>query len=52
VDCLHKIWNDIETAGSVAIIVAFVVLVIEFFSLIFSCMLCRAFRERSPGYYA
>jgi len=51
-DCITKIWNDIETSGQVAIIIAFVVLVIELFSLIFSCVLCRAFRERSPGYYA
>jgi len=51
-NCLDKIWHDVETAGSVAIIIAFVVLVIEVFALIFSCILCRAFRERSPGYYA
>jgi len=51
-DCVSKIWHDVESLGQVAIIIAFVVLVIELFSLIFSCVLCRAFREGSHGYYA
>lgn len=29
-----------------------VLLIVQFFTMVFSCVLCRAFRERYPAYYA
>jgi len=52
VDCYTAMWDWLNNAGSAAVIVAFVLTAVELISLIFTCILCRAFRERSPGYYA
>jgi len=50
-NCLDVIWSTVESAGTVAIVIAFVVLIVELLAMIFSCLLCRAFRDRR-GYYA
>uniref|UniRef100_A0A1I7XXP4 Tetraspanin n=1 Tax=Steinernema glaseri TaxID=37863 RepID=A0A1I7XXP4_9BILA len=51
-DCFSVISEHLERTGEVVIVIAFVLLAIEFFSMVFSCILMRAFGERSPAYYA
>ncbi|TKR68211.1 hypothetical protein L596_024225 [Steinernema carpocapsae] len=51
-DCFTVVWDNMEKAGELVIIITIVALVIEFFSMVFSCILMKAFRERSPAYYA
>uniref|UniRef100_A0A0M3KFP3 Tetraspanin n=1 Tax=Anisakis simplex TaxID=6269 RepID=A0A0M3KFP3_ANISI len=41
-----------KSTGQVVIIIAFILFVIELFALISTCILCRAFRERTIYYYA
>lgn len=51
-DCFTVISDWTESTGEVVIVFAFILLAIELFALISTCILCRAFRERSPYYYA
>ncbi|KAK0417790.1 hypothetical protein QR680_013211 [Steinernema hermaphroditum] len=51
-DCFTVISEHLESTGEIVIVIAFVLLAIEFFSMVFSCILMRAFGERSPAYYA
>ncbi|MFH4974628.1 hypothetical protein AB6A40_001337 [Gnathostoma spinigerum] len=51
-DCFTVLWDGIESVGELVIVVAFVLFVIELFALTSTCILCRAFRERSSYYYA
>lgn len=51
-DCYTVITNLIESRGEIVTVTAFILLVIEVVVLISTCILCRAFRERSPYFYA
>uniref|UniRef100_A0A915BZU8 Tetraspanin n=1 Tax=Parascaris univalens TaxID=6257 RepID=A0A915BZU8_PARUN len=51
-DCFTVISEWIESTGETVVVIAFVLLAVELFALVFTCILCRAFRERSPYYYA
>uniref|UniRef100_A0A914BZ70 Tetraspanin n=1 Tax=Acrobeloides nanus TaxID=290746 RepID=A0A914BZ70_9BILA len=51
-DCYTVLQEKLEAFGQVVIIIGIIILIIQLFSMIFSCVLCRAFRERNPAYYA
>ncbi|KAH7731419.1 Protein TSP-9 [Aphelenchoides avenae] len=51
-DCFTAIQDKLYEAGEVVVVVGIILLIIQFFTMIFSCVLCRAFRERYPAYYA
>ena len=50
-DCYTILSTKLEAMDEVIIGIGIVLLIIQAFSLIFSCVLCRAFRERMPAYY-
>ncbi|VDM40706.1 unnamed protein product [Toxocara canis] len=51
-DCFTVISEWLQSTGQVVIVIAFILLAVELFALVSTCILCRAFRERSPYYYA
>jgi hypothetical protein len=51
-DCYTVLSSKLESMDDVIIGIGVVLLIIQAFSLIFSCVLCRAFRERESPYYA
>ncbi|VDN17761.1 unnamed protein product [Gongylonema pulchrum] len=51
-DCFSVISHWLETTGEVVIIIAFILLIVEVFALVATCILCKAFRYESPRYYA
>jgi len=50
-DCYTILSGKLESMDEAIIGIGIVLLIIQAFSLIFSCVLCRAFRERVPAYY-
>jgi hypothetical protein len=50
-DCYTVISEKLNSMGDVVVVIGVILLIIQFFSMIFSCVLCRAFRERT-AYYA
>jgi len=50
-DCYTILSGKLESMDEAIIGIGIVLLIIQAFSLIFSCVLCRAFRERAPAYY-
>lgn len=51
-DCYSVISSKLETGAETMVGIGVILLIIQVFSMIFSCVLCRAFRERGPAYYA
>lgn len=51
-DCYSVIAEKLDSMGDVIETVSIVLLVVQGFALVFACVLCRAFRERYPAYYA
>ncbi|KAK5982401.1 Tetraspanin [Trichostrongylus colubriformis] len=52
-DCFTRISHMVESSGEVVVVIGFILLALEILSLIFSCVLCRASKERRyAGYYA
>ncbi|CAI5456778.1 unnamed protein product [Caenorhabditis angaria] len=53
IDCFNRIEKMVDSANESIIVCGFVLLAIELFALLFSCVLCRASREtRYSAYYA
>jgi len=50
--CCDKIWNDLESKAAIAGGVAIGILVIELLAMIFTCILCQAFRRGDYHSYA
>ncbi|CAD6187127.1 unnamed protein product [Caenorhabditis auriculariae] len=52
-NCFDRISHMVDSWGETIVVVAFVLLAVELFSMLFSCILCRASREvRYSSYYA
>ncbi|KAI6188170.1 Tetraspanin [Aphelenchoides besseyi] len=51
-DCYTVISSKLDEFGSLVVTIGVLLLIVQSFALIFSCVLCRAFRERAPAYYA
>ncbi|KAI1729436.1 tetraspanin family domain-containing protein [Ditylenchus destructor] len=51
-DCYSVISSKMETGAETMVGIGVILLIVQAFSIIFSCVLCRAFRERGPAYYA
>uniref|UniRef100_A0AC35TT26 Tetraspanin n=1 Tax=Rhabditophanes sp. KR3021 TaxID=114890 RepID=A0AC35TT26_9BILA len=51
-DCYTAITDVIQQKSDVIAVVGILLLIIQFFGMIFSCVLCKAFGERGPSYYA
>uniref|UniRef100_A0A0N5BWX1 Tetraspanin n=1 Tax=Strongyloides papillosus TaxID=174720 RepID=A0A0N5BWX1_STREA len=51
-DCYTVITDLISQKSEVLAVVGLLLIIIQFFGIIFSCVLCKAFRERGPSYYA
>ncbi|KAL3091015.1 hypothetical protein niasHT_023615 [Heterodera trifolii] len=49
-DCFSVLKYKMDSNG--VLVSALLLLVAQFFAMVFSCILCRAIRERSPVYYA
>jgi len=50
--CCNKIWGDLESKAAIAGGVAIGILVIELLAMIFTCILCQAFRRGDYHSYA
>ena len=50
-DCFNVLASKIDTMGTAILVCGILVLLVQLFSILFSSVLCRAFRERGPAYY-
>ncbi|MCP9259776.1 Tetraspanin [Dirofilaria immitis] len=51
-DCFTVLSDTAELGRGIIAIVSFILLIIELFTLIFTCILCKAFRHEQPYYNA
>uniref|UniRef100_A0A0N4ZMT9 Tetraspanin n=1 Tax=Parastrongyloides trichosuri TaxID=131310 RepID=A0A0N4ZMT9_PARTI len=51
-DCYTAITDLFSQKSEILAVVGLLLIIIQFFGIIFSCVLCKAFRERGPAYYA
>ena len=51
-DCYTSLSTKIETMGTALLVCGILLLLVQFFTILFSNVLCKAFRERGPAYYA
>ena len=51
-DCFTVLSTKIDTMGTAILVCGILLLIVQFFTILFSNVLCRAFQERGPAYYA